>query len=200
MVLLFMVEVMDFAYYLHSGVHLSAGLSAGAAESVQANGVGEEEFEMVNANHSGNSSAEDVQQGLPLSASKSKSTGALKQTADIHDTHLAASLSLSEFNTPSKSSAHTQQPRLSSATPTPSTMQLVTHYLNNRRYGRGALAGVLMALYSGMQACTEIYWKVYFCSFGRRPRAPEYTTDAGYSQVTGTFNSAKARKIATHTV
>jgi hypothetical protein len=123
----------------------------------------------------------------------------------------AAALNLNGFTSPYKvNPAATQTPQLpgrqsssalSNYAANSSSNSILAQYLATRQYGRGALGMVSLLATAVGQGCAELYWRVYFCSYGRRPRGG---AGQGWATGGGTGQSAlsqrKSRKQVAHTV
>jgi hypothetical protein len=213
----FIVEALDFLFFLTTPIpgaqtgstdQLSALEGGGVSESAanlssKRAGVGAvgqqppagteaEDFELVNSAHS--SSSATSAGADPTTAHPSSVAGAAAS---------ASSLSLDDFASPMKVPAALQgrySAVHSSAQASGSSNSIVSHYLANRRYGRGACAFILVFVYIFGQIFSEIYWRVYFCSFGRRPRGAASTdTLAGFLH-SNLYSVTKGRKQVAHTV
>jgi hypothetical protein len=171
----------------------SKSASAGAVGEQPPAGTEAEDFELVNSAHSSSTTTSgggaDPTATLPASAA----------TAAVN----ASSLSLDDFASPMKVPAALQgrySPVNPAAQASSSGSSIVSHYLANRRYGRGACAFVLVFVYLFGQIFSEIYWRAYFCSYGRRPRGAVGTeTLAGFVH-SNLYSAKKGRKQVAHTV
>jgi hypothetical protein len=82
-----------------------------------------------------------------------------------------------------------------------SSNSILAQYLATRQYGRGAQGMVTLVATAVGQGCAELYWRVYFCSYGRRPRggAAEGWGSGGGAGQPG-LSQRRSRKQVAHTV
>jgi hypothetical protein len=172
-----------------SGASLSGKSGSTGAVGLPPAGTEAEDFELVNSAHSSSSNTSGAADSTTHPAPASATAG-------------PSSLSLDDFASPMKVPAALQgrYSPINPAAAASSSNSIVSHYLTNRRYGRGACAFVLVFVYIFGQIFSEIYWRVYFCSFGRRPRGAAGTdTLAGFVH-SNLYSAKKGRKQVAHTV
>jgi hypothetical protein len=139
------------------------------------------------------------------------STAVTSSVSDASRTAPAAALNLNDFTSPYKvNPAATQTPQLpgrqsssalSNYTANNSSNSILAQYLATRQYGRGALGMVSLLVTAVGQGCAELYWRVYFCSYGRRPRggaAQGWGSGGGAGQPG--LSQRRSRKQVAHTV
>lgn len=194
----------------YSGVDVTGVLPAGCAgvkDSGVAQGV-EEDFELIHNSSrgsphetatAGSSAALAALAGVADANSASAGLAGSRSSGSLgagRDSAFAASLSLNDFNSPAKgpSGAYSNTPAQFS-----SGSSILSNYMNNRKYGRGSIGMLLLGGYYISQVFSEVYWRLYFCSFGRRPRMQESAAFDG-SSVLGGNTSKKGRKLVAHTV
>ena len=100
--LFFVIEILDFAFYLHTNSPYDTTISSNSSNNlattgdVAVSGAAEEEFELITAHSGNNNSGGNISSETGISKG---SSGALSSAAN---NNLAASLSLNDFNSPVK--------------------------------------------------------------------------------------------------
>lgn len=176
------------------------GSSGGGKENATLSGA-EEDFELIQSHHGSRGSPTDATAGATdPSVAAGTGTGssifAGAGAAVSNDAAFAASLSLNDFASPVKAPAGGLSARQAYSS---GSSSILSSYMSNRKYGRGSIGMLLLGVYYVSQVFSEVYWRMYFCSFGRRPRVQESMGgDANFMQ--GGTTSKKGRKLVAHTV
>lgn len=144
-------------------------------------------FEMI----TGTSPTEAANKARIAAASDS----GLGADADPSKAALAKSLNLDDFASPFKAGQARQTPYNE---PNNRSATILSQYLSSRRYGRGALSMVLHAALGFVQAGAEVYGRLYFSIYGRRPRLAAGWLSAAAQQSSSALR--RGRKQAVHTV
>jgi hypothetical protein len=136
-------------------------------------------------------------------------TAVASSATDPSKTAPAAALNLNDFTSPYKvNPAAAQTPQLPGrqsfsalSNYAGNNSSILAQYLATRQYGRGALGMVTLVATAVGQGCAELYWRVYFCSYGRRPRggAAEGWASGGGAGQPG-LSQRRSRKQVAHTV
>ena len=191
-VLLLGVELLDFVFYItkspyHRSIQVGAAEpSSNAPDSAPAKGASSssEDFELVH----------------------STQTGDATMTATIASTGTVAAQSLENFLSPAQLPPADPAERHRAGPTSSGGSSVLSDYLATRRYGRGAVACVVVLLLGAAQVCSEAYWRAYFSSWSRKSRPVQssgvFGTELGVASGGGSSGlpSRRSRKQVAHTV
>ena len=195
-VLLLGVELLDFVFFItkspchHSTQVGTAEPSSSAPDSAPAKGTSSssEDFELVHSTQTG------------------ANTGDATMTASITSTGTVAAQSLENFLSPAKLPPADPAELLRAGPTSSGGSSVLSDYLATRRYGRGAVACVVVLLLGAAQVCSEAYWRAYFSSWSRKSRPVQssgvFGTELGVASDGGGSGlpSRRSRKQVAHTV